>query len=75
MLQVFQLFRTYVASVSSKYCKSRSGVTHVALRPIYHSPMLQLLACLHARGFGGARAAGAGNGACIDRGAAPCGRA
>jgi hypothetical protein len=33
VLQVFQLFRTYVASVSSAYCKSRSGVTHVALGP------------------------------------------
>jgi hypothetical protein len=32
MLQVFQLFRTYVASVSSEYHKSRSGVAHVAMR-------------------------------------------
>jgi hypothetical protein len=32
MLQVFQLFRTYVTSVSSVYCKSRSGVTHVTMR-------------------------------------------
>jgi hypothetical protein len=31
-LQVFQLFRTYVTSVSSGYCKSRSGVAHVAMR-------------------------------------------
>jgi hypothetical protein len=43
MLQVFQLFWTYVASVSSIYCKSRSGVTHVVVRPIYHSRILQLL--------------------------------
>jgi hypothetical protein len=30
ILQVFHLFRTYVASVSSICCKSRSGVAHVA---------------------------------------------
>jgi hypothetical protein len=30
--QVFQLFRTYVASVSSRCCKSRSGVADVAMR-------------------------------------------
>ena len=33
MLQVFQLFRTYVASVSSRYCKSRSDVAHVEWDP------------------------------------------
>jgi hypothetical protein len=32
MLQVFYLFWTYVASVSSKCCRSRSGVTHVVMR-------------------------------------------
>jgi hypothetical protein len=31
MLQVFQLFRTYVANVSSRCCKSRFGITHVAV--------------------------------------------
>jgi hypothetical protein len=31
MLQVFHLFRMYVASVSSECYKSRSGVTHVAI--------------------------------------------
>jgi hypothetical protein len=33
MLQVFQLFQTYVASVSSKCCKNKSGVVHVAMGP------------------------------------------
>jgi hypothetical protein len=32
MLQVFQLFRAYVTSVLSRCCKSKSGVTHVAMR-------------------------------------------
>jgi hypothetical protein len=32
MLQVFQLFQTYVTSVSSGYCKSRLGVAHIAMR-------------------------------------------
>jgi hypothetical protein len=32
MLQVFHLFRMYVASVSFGYCKNRSGVAHVAVR-------------------------------------------
>jgi hypothetical protein len=31
MLQVFHLFRTYVGSVSSGYCKSRSSVVHVTV--------------------------------------------
>jgi hypothetical protein len=35
MLQVFHLFQTYVASVSSGCCKSRSGVAHVAMRVRY----------------------------------------
>ena len=43
MLQVFQLFRTYVASVSSRCYKSRSGVAHVAVGPICGSHLLQLL--------------------------------
>jgi hypothetical protein len=30
MPQVFQLFRRYITSVSSRCCKSRSGVAHVA---------------------------------------------
>jgi hypothetical protein len=30
ILQVFHLFRTYIASVSSRCCKSRSDVAHVA---------------------------------------------
>jgi len=33
ILQVFQLVRTHVASVSSGCCKSRSGVAHVAMEP------------------------------------------
>jgi hypothetical protein len=37
ILQVFQLFRTYVTSVSSGYCKSRSGVKHVALGKVINS--------------------------------------
>jgi hypothetical protein len=37
MLQVFQLFRTYVVSVSSRCCKSRSGVAHIAMGPICRS--------------------------------------
>ena len=47
MLQVFQLFRTYVANVFSRCYKSRFGVTHVAVDPIMHV------------GVEGARAAGA----------------
>jgi hypothetical protein len=34
MLQMFQLFRTYIANVSSRCYKSRSGVTHVAVGSI-----------------------------------------
>jgi hypothetical protein len=45
MLQVSQLFRMYVASVSSGCCKTRSGVTHVVMRPTYHSHLLLLLGC------------------------------
>lgn len=37
MLQVFQLFQTYAARVSSGCCKSRSGVTHVAMGPTCRS--------------------------------------
>jgi hypothetical protein len=33
VLQVFQLFRIYVASVSSGCCKSRYSVTHAAIGP------------------------------------------
>jgi hypothetical protein len=32
ILQVFQLFRTYFARVSSECCISRSGVVRVAMR-------------------------------------------
>jgi hypothetical protein len=31
MFQVFHLFQTYIANVSSECCKSRSGVAHVAM--------------------------------------------
>jgi hypothetical protein len=31
MLQVFQLFRTYVASVSFGCCKNRSDVAHIVM--------------------------------------------
>ena len=40
MLKVFQLFQIYVASVSSRCYKSRSGVAHVAVGPIYSSRLL-----------------------------------
>jgi hypothetical protein len=43
MLQVFQLFRTYVTNVSFRYCKSRSGVAHDAVDPICNRCLLQLL--------------------------------
>ena len=43
MLQVFQLFQTYVASVSPRCCKSRYGVAHVVVDPICISRLLQLL--------------------------------
>jgi len=33
MLQVFQLFRMYVASVSFRCCKNRSDVAHVKWDP------------------------------------------
>jgi len=33
MLQVFPLFRTYVAIVSSRCCKSKSGVAHIVMGP------------------------------------------
>jgi hypothetical protein len=39
-LQVFQLFRMYVASVSSRYYKNRFDVAHVAVGPIYRSRLL-----------------------------------
>ena len=55
MLQVFQLFWTYVANVFSGYCKSRYGVTYVVERPICNSRLLQLL------GVDGERAAGVRN--------------
>jgi hypothetical protein len=43
MLQVFQLFLTYLANILIKCCKSRSCVTHVTVRPICRSHLLQLL--------------------------------
>jgi hypothetical protein len=43
MLQVFQLFRTYITNVSSTCCKSRSDVAYVAVGPICSSRKLQLL--------------------------------
>jgi hypothetical protein len=43
MLQVFQLFRTYIVSVSSGCYKTRSGVVHVALGPSCCNCLLQLL--------------------------------
>jgi hypothetical protein len=41
VLQVFQLFRTYVVSVSC--CKSRSSIAHAVIGPTCHSRLLQLL--------------------------------
>jgi hypothetical protein len=43
MLQVFWLFQMYVASISSGYCKSRSGVAHVVIEPTCRICLLQLL--------------------------------
>jgi hypothetical protein len=43
MLQMFQLFWTYVAGALSGCYKNRSGVAHVAMEPTYHNHMLQLL--------------------------------
>jgi hypothetical protein len=43
VLQVFHLLRTYVASVAFGCCKSKSGVAHVVMGPIWHSRLLQLL--------------------------------
>jgi hypothetical protein len=43
MLQVFQLFQTYITHVSFRYRKSRSGVAHVVVRLICSSRLLQLL--------------------------------
>jgi hypothetical protein len=40
VLQVFQLFWTHVASVLSRYCKSRSSVAHVIVGPICRSLLL-----------------------------------
>jgi hypothetical protein len=53
MLQ-FQLFWMYVASVSSRYCKSRSIVAHVVVGPICNSHRLQLLGLLACVGVEGA---------------------
>jgi hypothetical protein len=49
MMQVFQLFQTYVANVSFRCCKSRLGVAYVVVGPICGS-----WARLHAHGYGGA---------------------
>jgi hypothetical protein len=35
MLQVFQLFQTYVASVLSACCKSKSDVAHVTMCAVH----------------------------------------
>jgi hypothetical protein len=43
MLQVFQLFWTFVAHVSSRCCKNRSGVVYFAIDLICSSSLLQLL--------------------------------
>jgi hypothetical protein len=43
MLQVFHLFRIYVASVLSGCCKSRSVVAYGAMGPTYRTRLLQLL--------------------------------
>jgi len=37
------LFRTYIANVSSRYCKVDLGVAHGAVGPICSSRLLQLL--------------------------------
>jgi hypothetical protein len=42
-LQVLQLFRTHVASVSYEYCKSRSWLAHVVRGPTCRIHLLQLL--------------------------------
>ena len=43
ILQVFQLFWTYVASISSRCCKNRYDVAHVVVGPTCRSRLLQLL--------------------------------
>jgi hypothetical protein len=62
MLQVFQLFRTYVANVSSRRCKSKFGVAHIAVRPICSNrPTAAAEPAYMCVGFEGARLAGVGN--------------
>jgi hypothetical protein len=39
----FNSFRTYVANVSSRCCKSKFGVAHITVGPIYSNRPLQLL--------------------------------
>jgi hypothetical protein len=56
MLQVFQLFRTYVASVSFGCCKSRSGVTHVSMCVRYGGARAVSTCGRHPGGTGPARA-------------------
>jgi hypothetical protein len=68
VLQVFQLFWTQVASVSSRCCKSRSILHMLQWNP---SAVAACWTRMHARGCGGARAADAGNGVGADRDAAP----
>jgi hypothetical protein len=40
---VLQVFQTYVANVSSRYCKSRYDAAHVAMGSTCHIRLLQLL--------------------------------
>jgi hypothetical protein len=60
MLQVFQLFRTYVVSVSSGYYKSRSHVTHVECDPLAAATRTSSSKCPHVVGWCGRRPGSAG---------------
>jgi hypothetical protein len=59
MLQVLQLFQTYVASASSGCCKSRSNIAHVAMGLTCRSRLLQLLGHHHGSPCGRLRSADA----------------
>jgi hypothetical protein len=63
MLQVFQLFQMYVASVSSKCCKSRSNVAHVVVGPAVARPTYMCVGVEGVRAVGMRNARRRGNGA------------
>jgi hypothetical protein len=66
MLQVFQLFRTYVISVSYDVLKVDQDAPHVAMCPTCHNLLLKLLghrACVW--GTEGDGGSGVGGPACV----------